>query len=419
MSDWVIHKFGGSCLRIPGDIIKIEQRILESLGKPIVVVSALWGVTDRLLRATREPWQWSGLVNDLRRQHSRFIPQVVQEPLFEEVLKYLAEDLLSLCHEPMNDAVKASVLASGERLASITLSTALREKGLDCKPIAADELGIIIAENGAAINIEATSELLNLEKLKEGIPIISGWFGKNTKGEIKVLDRGGSDLSAAALARILDAKQVVLWKDVPGVLSISPRWGIESNTIPYLGHEEALALARAGGIILHASCIEPLKGTGIPCIIRSLHDDSAKTVIGPDMKTENKGVTAISCVPGMIHYSIKVDGHRTASTLDSMLNLLKDEAVKVWSLSAGEGHITMFIPSSMATILEKTMESIEVKWQKSKTASLISLIGRSIEIEIENALHYIQEECAFHMLTDEEDLRGLMLRLSNKFKLLP
>jgi aspartate kinase len=339
--------------------------------------------------------------------------------LFEEVLKYLAEDLLSLCHEPMNDAVKASVLASGERLASITLSTALREKGLDCKPIAADELGIIIAENGAAINIEATSELLNLEKLKEGIPIISGWFGKNTKGEIKVLDRGGSDLSAAALARILDAKQVVLWKDVPGVLSISPRWGIESNTIPYLGHEEALALARAGGIILHASCIEPLKGTGIPCIIRSLHDDSAKTVIGPDMKTENKGVTAISCVPGMIHYSIKVDGHRTASTLDSMLNLLKDEAVKVWSLSAGEGHITMFIPSSMATILEKTMESIEVKWQKSKTASLISLIGRSIEIEIENALHYIQEECAFHMLTDEEDLRGLMLRLSNKFKLLP
>jgi aspartokinase len=137
------------------------------------------------------------------------------------------------------------------------------------------------------------------------------------------------------------------------------------------------------------------------------------------MKTENKGVTAISCVPGMIHYSINVDGHQTASTLDSMLNLLKDEAVKVWSLSAGEGHITMFIPSSMATILEKTMESIEVKWQKSKTASLISLIGRSIEIEIENALHYIQEECAFHMLTDEEDLRGLMLRLSNKFKLLP
>ena len=418
MSDWAIHKFGGSCLRIPGDIIKIKQRIQESLGKPIVVVSALWGVTDRLLRATREPWQWSALVNDLRKQHSRFIPQVVQEPLFEEVLENLAADLLSLCHEPMNDVVKASVLASGERLASITLSTSLREKGLDCKPISADELGIIISEDGAAIDIQATSKLLNLEMINEGIPVISGWFGRDLKGEIKVLDRGGSDLSAAALARILDAKQVTLWKDVPGVLSISPRWGIESNTISYLGHEEALALARAGGIILHASCIEPLKGTGIPCIIRSLHEDSAKTTIGPDMKTENKGVTAISCVPGIIHYSINVDGHRTASTLDSLLNLLKGEAVKVWSLSAGEGHITMFIPSSMANVLEKTMESIGAKWQKSEIASLISLIGRSIEIEIENTLHYIQEECALHILTDEEDLQGLMLELSKKFKLL-
>jgi aspartate kinase len=418
MSDWAIHKFGGSCLRIPGDIIKIKQRIQESLGKPIVVVSALWGVTDRLLRATREPWQWSALVNDLRKQHSRFIPQVVQEPLFEEVLENLAADLLSLCHEPMNDVVKASVLASGERLASITLSTSLREKGLDCKPISADELGIIISEDGAAIDIQATSKLLNLEMINEGIPVISGWFGRDLKGEIKVLDRGGSDLSAAALARILDAKQVTLWKDVPGVLSISPRWGIESNTISYLGHEEALALARAGGIILHASCIEPLKGTGIPCIIRSLHEDSAKTTIGPDMKTENKGVTAISCVPGIIHYSINVDGHRTASTLDSLLNLLKGEAVKVWSLSAGEGHITMFIPSSMANVLEKTMESIGAKWQKSEIASLISLIGRSIEIEIENTLHYIQEECALHILTDEEDLQGLMLKLSKKFKLL-
>ena len=73
----------------------------------------------------------------------------------------------------------------------------------------------------------------------------------------------------------------------------------------------------------------------------------------------------------------------------------------------------------MANVLEKTMESIEVKWEKSETASLISLIGRSIEIEIENTLHYIKEECALHMLTDEEDLRGLMLKLSKKFKLLP
>jgi len=422
MNEWVIHKFGGSCLRIPGDLDKVKQRLLSSSGKPLIVVSAFWGVTDRLLRAVNEPWQWSGLVNDLRQQHGRMTSSLnsgCAGNRFKKTLDNLSVDLLKLCQKPEDEAVKASILASGERMSCITVAAALKSRGLETIAVEADELGIIIASNGASIDIERSAENLDRTLLQEGIPVVSGWLGKDANCETKVLDRGGSDLTAAALARLLNAKKVILWKDVPGVLSVSPRWGIASQTIPYLGHHEALALARAGGVVLHAACIEPLSDTGIPCEIRPLHIDGPCTVIGPDVKTEQSRLAAISCVPGIIQYSIRVLGQQTTLVLDSLMSLLHEEAVKVWSLKAGEGSISMFIPSSLSNSLEELLEELDCRWQKSDIASLISLIGSNISHDITNALAYIEEEYAVHILTEDSDLQSLMEGLANQYRLSP
>ena len=74
MNDIVVHKFGGSCLRDGSDIDRISQIIANFEGTPIVVVSALWGMTDRLIRAAREPRYAGRLVQDLIYQHLRFAP---------------------------------------------------------------------------------------------------------------------------------------------------------------------------------------------------------------------------------------------------------------------------------------------------------------------------------------------------------
>ena len=74
MDEIVVHKFGGSCLREGSDIDKIAETILSIPGKPIIVVSALWGMTDRLIRAAREPHYAGRLVNDLKSQHLLFSP---------------------------------------------------------------------------------------------------------------------------------------------------------------------------------------------------------------------------------------------------------------------------------------------------------------------------------------------------------
>tara|TARA_Y100000758_G_scaffold297110_1_gene256726 strand:+ start:71 stop:1339 length:1269 start_codon:yes stop_codon:yes gene_type:complete len=420
MDDWVIHKFGGSCLRTPGDLDQIHRRLLTSEGRPLIVVSALWGVTDRLLRAIGEPWQWSSLVNDLRRQHLRFTPELESGkhgPRFMNILEELAVELLRLCQDPEDEVCKASILASGERLASIMLIEAFQRRGLECSAVDSDVLGMMISENGSAIDIESSAECIDLSMFKERVAVVSGWFGKDVNGDIRVLDRGGSDLSAAALAQILEATRVILWKDVPGVLSVSPQWGIESQTIPYLGVEEALALARAGGVVLHAACIETLRGTGIPCEIRALHKDGPYTTIGPDMETDGMTITAISCTPGIIHHSIHTIGDRTGAVLNQVMELLKNEAVKVWFLKVGEGHISLFVPSSLTHSLMHTLDGFEVAWQKSDPASLFSLIGSNIEHDHPTAIATMSENHALHFLSDETDPGSLIQTLVKEFQL--
>ena len=99
MSEIVVHKFGGSCLREGKDIDRIGEIIRNSEGKPIIVVSALWGMTDRLIRASREPRYAGRLVQDLIYQHLRFAPGLDKgdfSDLFEKVISGISDQLLNL-----------------------------------------------------------------------------------------------------------------------------------------------------------------------------------------------------------------------------------------------------------------------------------------------------------------------------------
>ena len=99
MDEIVVHKFGGSCLREGSDIDRIAESIRTIPGKPIVVVSALWGMTDRLIRASREPHYAGRLVNDLKSQHLLFSPGLDKgefKELFEKVIAGISKELVNI-----------------------------------------------------------------------------------------------------------------------------------------------------------------------------------------------------------------------------------------------------------------------------------------------------------------------------------
>ena len=106
-------------------------------------------------------------------------------------------------------------------------------------------------------------------------PVVPGFIGRAPDGSVATLGRGGSDLTATLLARALGAARVVLWKDVPGILTADPRVVPDARLIPQLHHREAAEVAYYGAKVLHPRALIPLAGSRIPLHVRSFLDPDA------------------------------------------------------------------------------------------------------------------------------------------------
>ena len=125
-----VHKFGGSCLRDISDLNRIAEVIQHWPGQSVLVVSALWGTTDRLMRASQEPRYASRLVNDLSRQHLRFAPGLIDgenAKLFKAVLKGIELSLDELSRNPQEWSATNRLLAAGERLSALVVAHHLQK----------------------------------------------------------------------------------------------------------------------------------------------------------------------------------------------------------------------------------------------------------------------------------------------------
>ena len=155
MDEFVVHKFGGSCLREGSDIDRIAEVIQNVPGRPLVVVSALWGMTDRLFRAAREPQYAGRLVNDLKSQHLLFAPGLDTgefSELFKKVISGISNELVNLSSGEYSLRSENLILAAGERLSALAVAHRLRSIGLDANPIGAEDIGLKLKGKGRPIN---------------------------------------------------------------------------------------------------------------------------------------------------------------------------------------------------------------------------------------------------------------------------
>jgi aspartate kinase/aspartokinase/homoserine dehydrogenase 1 len=427
-----VHKFGGSCLRDRDDLERIAQ-IVRKVDRPVViVVSALWGTTDRLIRAAKEPRYAGRLVNDLASHHLRFAPSLVDSPLYElfqRVLAGIEASLASLASNNNDTVAYNRLLAAGERLSALVISHSLVQQGVDAHPLGAEDVGLCLEGIGTASSVDLARSAEKLDRdAFWGVPVVTGWFGEGRDGNVALLGRGGSDHTATALAALLKAQRVVLWKDVLGIYPINPRWGITSPPIPYLGYAEAVEFANTDATIIHPATVEPVYNIGIPIEIRQLSghgQNNMKTVIGPDIESGSY-IKGVACIPRVACLYVRVKYAQDAATvLGKVLSELQENEVRICSFETTPNRWRFIILQHDVKRCVEVLNGHDLEPTYAYFAAMLTFIGCKDSAEVHALMgedtHIEQDmlhltETSAHLLTQRVDITAMLDELMTSIK---
>jgi aspartate kinase len=280
---------------------------------PIVVVSALSKVTDRLLgiAANAGAGDIEGAqtnLRDLRQRHKAISKVIIDAVQREQVIQFLDQEFdglerivqaLSVLREVSPRWLDA-IAATGEILSSRLVAAALTSQGLLATWIDARRAVVTTGDHTAAAPLfpETTSALMAHvdPPLAAGrIPVVGGFVGATRDGVTTTLGRGGSDYSAAIVGACLGAGEIQIWTDVDGMLTADPRIVNDPFVVPHLSFAEASELAYFGAKVLHPATIQPAVARSIPVRILNSHRPHARgTLITGERPPSNRPLTAIA-----------------------------------------------------------------------------------------------------------------------------
>lgn len=262
----VVVKIGGSLLRGAQHFVE-AAKFLTSFESPVVVISAVKGVTDMLIELykTRSESLYES-IRDIHADIAKKLGVSGVEPLLKELKAAL--DL------PEGPDVLDYFMSFGERLSATIMNGVLRRMGLDSKLFVAP---IITDDNfGNANPLEDRSLAAEIDS-HEGVAVVTGFIGRTRDGRFTTVGRGGSDYTATFLAKLLGYRRVVLVTDSPGVMTADPQEVPEAKILPMMSVEEAMEAARLGAKRMHPRTFEPVTG-GMYVEVRNYW--SRGTVIG-------------------------------------------------------------------------------------------------------------------------------------------
>jgi bifunctional aspartokinase / homoserine dehydrogenase 1 len=313
-----VMKFGGTSVGDASCITRVAEIVAKaSRAYPlVVVVSAMSGVTNRLIEAatcseTGDRDRATELLEALREQHFEALKTLIQNSETRNLIALGIEELLreaqrlcegtALIHE-LTVRTLDSVSSLGERLSAPLVAGALSERGVRSEAIEATELIVTDAYHGAAeplmLPTQVRCEARLRPLLQQGIvPVVTGFIGATAENVLTTLGRGGSDYSATILGGALGADEVIIWTDVNGVLTADPRLVPGARTIPEISYREAAELAHFGAKVLHPKTLRAVTQSGIPVWIRNTFEpEHPGTKITPQGRTSSAGVKALTAI---------------------------------------------------------------------------------------------------------------------------
>ena len=370
----IAMKFGGTSMGSPEMITRVGQTILaeKKLGySPIVIVSAMSGVTNTLLQAADlavknvPSEERQALIDALRSKHLDAAQKLVPDDSVREKVEFYIQEKLDHFREflfaiavigEISPASHDEIVALGERLSAALLAAHLGALGefVDLAELlekgAFSEIDAGFFETVEERLQERVSPILEAKK----IPVLTGFFGKIPGGIVKGVGRGYSDFTAALAGSAFGVREIQIWTDVDGLLSADPRIVKYTCALPEVSFEEAAELAEFGAKVLHPQTIWPAVKQNISVRIKNtMNPEAIGTLITRDgiegiyickSVAHKKGITVITITSAKMLLAV--------GFLADVFTIFKKYGVSVDFVSTAEISVTITIDEEKYPIPE-------------------------------------------------------------------
>jgi aspartate kinase len=404
----IVLKFGGTSV---GDADRVREaaKIIEAQPQPrAAVVSAATGVTNLLLEAAAaaaagDSDRAAAVAAQIRARHDNIAAGISNEAerlgavaeldrLHAALDELLAEAAAARgCSERLSDRI----VSTGEKSLSVLMAATLRSRGTGAAHVFADQVIATDARHGSARpdrdrTREAAARVVQ-PLLDQGLTVVmTGFIGFAPDGATTTLGRGGSDYSATLLGAALDADEVQIWTDVPGVLTADPRQVNDARVVPTVSFEEAQELAHFGAKVLHPRTIRPAVARDIPVrILSTFAPDEPGTLV--TRQASGRNVKAVTALKGLTLLTIDVPELEDLSGAASVVfgTLYRDGIEVILAAQASSRRrMTYLIDSHQAggcpvvrSTIERELVNFDAQVGCTEHVALIAAVGEGVADE--------------------------------------
>jgi diaminopimelate decarboxylase/aspartate kinase len=366
---WVVLKFGGTSVSSAGNwhnIAAVLRARIAARLRPVVVHSAMSGVTDRLesLLAAAMAGTQEAVLQQIDHGHRALATALSINPStrysdFIEDLRRMANAIAET--RELSDRVRARVMAMGELLATSLGETFLNAQGIATSWV--DARQVLRAErrhggNEKAGLLSATCDFSPDLPLQEQwaaldqVVITQGFIAANDEGDTVLLGRGGSDTSGSYFAAKLAAVRLEIWTDVPGLFSANPRLVPTARLLRALHYDEAQEIASNGAKILHPRCVLPVRQYKIPLHVYATQAPGLEgTIVSAHVGDSAAQVKAIAIKKGITLISMESPGmwHQVGFLADAF-QIFKQHGLSIDLVSTSETNVTVSLDPAANTL---------------------------------------------------------------------
>lgn len=318
-----VLKFGGSSVANAENISKVTEIIKNyAADKTIVVVSALGGITDLLIKAAelaeKADEDYKSVLQEIEHRHLEAVKQLIpvqQQSSILSMVKRSCNEIEDICNGifllgELSPRTKDRIVSYGELLSSQIIHARLQSDEIKWTD---SRLLIVTNDNHgmAAVDFEATNKKTKeyFSAAEGSLFILPGFIAADKNNITTTLGRGGSDYTAAIMAAALDASILEIWTDVSGMMTADPRAVAATKQIPEISYQEAMELSHFGAKVIYPPTIQPVMNKNIPVWIRNTFaPQDAGTLIKSEAAAGNDIVRGISGISSLVLLSLEGSG---------------------------------------------------------------------------------------------------------------